>query len=114
MEEQVLTYVKKLKPSDVDEGVQELLCRCACRRLDSLLAEGVSARDCGESYPLAAAWMVLDWLEGLEAGGEITAVTAGDLTVRREREDGRRYRAALDLMAPYLKDEGFVFRGVRG
>ena len=57
----------------------------------------------------------LDWLEQIEGGGDITAFTAGDLSVqRRQQEDGRLYRRALELMAPYLKDEGFVFRGVRG
>ena len=55
MEQQVLTYVRKLKKTDVDEDVVELLCRCACGRLDSLLADGVSSQDCGESYLLAAA-----------------------------------------------------------
>ena len=58
MEQQVLTYVRKLKKTDVDEDVVELLCRCACGRLDSLLADGVSSQDCGESYLLAAAWLV--------------------------------------------------------
>lgn len=114
MEEQVLALVGKLKQTDVDKDAVELLCRCACGRLDSLLADGVSPQDCGECYPLAAAWLVLDWLEQLEAGGDVTALTAGDMTVRRERADGRRYRAALELMGPYLRDEGFVFRGVRG
>ena len=61
MEEQVLTLVGKLKQTDVDGDVVELLCRCACGRLDGLLADGVTAQDCGESYPLAAAWLVLDW-----------------------------------------------------
>ena len=88
---------------------------CWSTRLDSLLADGVAAGDCGGNYPLAAAWMVLDWLEQIEGGGDITAFTAGDLSVqRRQQEDGRLYRRALELMAPYLKDEGFVFRGVRG
>ena len=115
MEQQVLELVGKLKKTGVDEEILTILCRCACQRLGSLLAEGVSPQDCGESYPLAAAWMVLDWLEQLEGGGDITSFTAGDMTVRREQgEDGRRYRQALELMAPYLKDDGFVFRGVRG
>ena len=39
----------------------ELLCQCACQRLDRLLADGVSPADCGQAYPMAAAFLVLDW-----------------------------------------------------
>ena len=115
MEQQVLELVGKLKHVDVDEEMLTMLCRCACARLDGLLIEGVKPQDCGERYLLAAAWLVLDWLEQLQGGGDITALTAGNMAVRGgKREDGRRYCQALELMAPYLKDEGFVFRGVRG
>ena len=115
MEEQVLALVQKLKKTDVDGDVLELLCRCACQRLDGLLAEGVEPQGCGERYLLAAAWLAVDWLEQVEGGADITSLTAGDLSVqRRQQEDARLYRRALELMAPYLKDEGFVFRGVSG
>ena len=63
MEQQVLTYVRKLKKTDVVEDVVELLCRGACGRLDSLLADRLRSQDCRESELLAGAWVVLDWLE---------------------------------------------------
>ncbi len=115
MTQQVLELLKKLRPSTEDEGVLELLCRTACSRLDGLLAEGVKPEDCGDSYPLAAAWLAMDWLDNMGDGANITALSAGDLTVRRsDSGQGGRSRRALELMAPYLRDEGFVFRGVRG
>ena len=60
MEQQVLELVKQLGHTALDEDVLELLCQCACQRLDRLLADGVSPADCGQAYPMAAAFLVLD------------------------------------------------------
>ena len=51
---------------------------------------------------------------GLEG---ITALSAGDISVRREAGSGggaALIERALALMAPFCRDEGFVFRGVSG
>ena len=115
MEQQVLELVKQLGHTALDEDVLELLCQCACQRLDRLLADGVSPADCGQAYPMAAAFLVLDWARQAAGGGDIVALAAGDLSVRREGASGGGLRRqALELMAPYLREEGFVFRGVRG
>ena len=74
----------------------------------------MTPEDCGEAYPLAAAWLVRDWLSAMDGGAEITALSAGDMTVRREGGGGKLAEKAMELMGPYLRDEGFVFRGVRG
>ena len=91
------------------------LCAAACGALDERLREGVTAEDCRGAYALAAAWLALDWLrEGRGLDG-VTALSAGDISVRREGGgSGRLSERALELMGPYLKDEGFVFRGVEG
>ena len=64
---------------------------------------------------LAAAWLALAALEvphGLEG---FTSITAGDMSLRREAGDeGPGEDRAWALMAPYLEDRGFVFRGVEG
>ena len=91
-----------------------LLCRSAGEELLALLRPGVTLEGCAGAFPLAAAWMALGDLAAGE--GEVESFTAGAVTVRRG--DGTRRRAALRLQAlqvmrPYLKDEGFVFRGVR-
>ena len=57
----------------------------------------------------------LDWARQAAGGGDIVSLTAGDLSVRRDSAAGDGlHRQALELMAPYLREEGFVFRGVRG
>lgn len=115
MEEQVLELLEQIRRTGQSREVLERLCRCACARLDGLMAQTVSPQDCLDSYLLAAAWIAADWLEQMEGGADITALTAGELSVqRRQGQEGRLYRRALEIMGPYLRDEGFVFQGVRG
>ena len=99
-----------------DRALLPPLCATAERAWLARLREGVTAEDCGGAYPLAAAWLAMDWLrcgQGLEG---VTALSAGDISVRREGGgDGESLsRKAFELMTPYFRDEGFVFRGVRG
>ena len=99
-----------------DETVLLTLCRNACDMLDRRLKDGLTAEDCGEAYPLAAAWIALDWLRGSQGMDGVTYLSAGDLTVRREGSgnDGSLSRRAHEIMSPFLRDDGFVFRGVKG
>ena len=99
-----------------DEAVLRTLCQNACGLLDRRLRDGLTAEDCGEAYPLAAAWVALEWLRGGQGMDGVTYLSAGDLTVRREGggDDGSLSRRALEIMAPFLRDDGFVFRGVKG
>ena len=116
MTEQVMRLAQALGGAGWD---QELLCTlsaAACGLLDRRLRDGVDAEDCGDAYPLAAAWMVMDWMRAGQGMEGITALSAGDISVRREGsgDGGKLSRQAFELMAPYLRDDGFAFRGVRG
>ena len=69
----------------------------------------------------AAAMVVMDRLSGVTGGGgagEVTSFTAGDLTIRKETGSGGTDRSlsaqAEGLLAPWLRDAGFVFQGVEG
>lgn len=91
------------------------------KQLAGRLKEGVSPGDCGTAFPLAAAMMVTDRLSGMMGGGgsgEVTSFTAGDLTIRKEAGSGGTNRTlsarAEGLLAPWLKDGAFAFRGVEG
>ena len=116
MTEQVLELVQALCGTGQDEDVLRTLCESACGALDRRLKDGVSAEDCGGAYPLAAAWMVMDWLRGSQGMDGVTYLSAGDLTVRREGggDSGSLSQRALEIMAPFFRDDGFVFRGVTG
>ena len=113
MEEKVLERVKSLGSWDMDNEGLSALCAGACTRLNSLLAEGVTPEDCGEAYILAAAWLAVDWLRESGSWSGVTAVTAGNMTVRREGgEGGALTRLAMELMGPWLRERSFVFQGV--
>ena len=113
MKEEVLSLVHALCRPGEDDGALEVLCEAACARLDGLLAEGVTAEDCCELYLPAAAWLVMDMLRGSRNWEGVTSLSAGDMTVRREQGAGTLERQAMTIMAPYLRDRNFVFRGVK-
>lgn len=116
MKEEILKLVNALCQPTVDSAALDTLCEAACQRLDGMLADGVTPRDCAETYVTAAAWLVMDLLrDGADWDG-VTSLSAGDMTVRREGASaaGRLEQRAMELMGPYLKDRSFVFQGVRG
>ena len=116
MTEQVLELLQKLGGAGQDEAVLRTLCQNACNMLDRRLRDGLTAEDCGEAYPLAAAWIALEWLREGQGMDGVTYLSAGDLTVRREGggDGGSLSQKAMELMSPFLRDDGFVFRGVKG
>ena len=101
---------------ETDRERLEMLCAAAVGELEGRLRDGVTREDCGEAFPRAAAWIAL---EDLGTGGRVDGVesfTAGGLTIRRGGQGGggQLRRRGLELMKPYLKDEGFFFLGVPG
>lgn len=116
MREQVMELVRALGGAGGDETALDTLCAAACEALSRRLKEGLTPEDCGEAYPLAAAWLAMDWLRGGRGLEGVTALSAGDISVRRDGggDGGTLSARALELMGPYLKDEGFVFQGVNG
>ena len=116
MTEQVLEFLLALGGTGQDETVLRTLCQNACDMLDRRLRKGLTAEDCGEAYPLAAAWIALDWLRSGQGVDGVTYLSAGNLTVRREGggEVETLSQKAMEIMSPFLRDDGFVFRGVRG
>lgn len=112
-----MELVQALGGAGQEEELLRTLCSTACRTLDRRLRDGLTAEDCDGAYPLAAAWLVMDWVRGSRGLEGITSLTAGDISVRREGPEGsggRLSQKALELMRPFLREEGFVFRGVSG
>lgn len=116
MTELVTELARRVCPPGQDEELLRLACEGACRLLDERLRPGVTLEDCQGAYPLAAAWLAADWLREAQGLSGVTALSAGDISVRREGGGGGRTlgRRAMELMAPYVKDQGFVFQGVEG
>ncbi len=99
-----------------ESAALSLLCAAAVEELKELLKPGITVEDCGEAFPLAAAWLALAGMESMENDG-VESFTAGDVTIRKGEGEFRRKALELQarqVMKPYLKDEGFAFKGVRG
>lgn len=115
MVEKVLELAAALGKREADEELRTL-CRAAVEELKGLLREGVTPEGCGGAFELGAAWLALSGAD-VAGGGEVESFTAGEVSIRRG--DGRARREVLRLQArqvmrPYLRDEGFLFRNVRG
>lgn len=113
--EETLELAKTLGRVDQEDWARlELLCRAAEAELKHWLRPGVTEADCGEAFPLAAAWLAL---AGLEEEMPVERFSAGDVTIQTgsaaSRRSGREALARRTLR-PWLRDEGFRFRGVRG
>ena len=114
MEEQVLKLLKQLRPCSEGDELLLLLCGTACSRLKGMLKPDVAVEECGDAFPFAAACLAMEWLADMGESANITSLSAGDLTVRREAGCRGKKGRALDLLTPWLKDETFIFRGVKG
>lgn len=105
--------------SERQQGALEALCTLAEVEMAGRLRDGVTPEDCGPAFVLGCAWLALSGLAGGQYGGG-GSFTAGSVTIREaESGENRERAAALRLQAetvlgPYLKDRGFVFRGVEG
>lgn len=117
MDQEILDLAMVLgNVNESDRQRLEALCKNARQELEGQLRSGVTAQDCGDALVLAAAWLALADLRTGDAAGGVTAFSAGNLSIQTgEGASGEVLRGrARRLMAPYLLDGGFCFRGVRG
>ena len=122
MFEEITSIAAELSHATAEEaGVLDKLCAAACQELAGKLREGISKEDCAGAFTCAAAWLAAAALSSARSSGEdVSSLHAGDLSVTRrsaaecEQQYERLRKQAWELMAPYVKDSGFCFRGVRG
>ena len=117
----ILTLAKVLSAAGEDEEpLLEALCQAAEQQWERRLRPGVTAEDCGEAFPCAAAFTAAADLAAARGGGQVSGFTAGSVSVqaRSPAEAGAQAaelrRTAQRLMAPFTVPGDFAFRGVRG
>ena len=113
MVERTVALCRQLGAGADREDILPVLARAACEQLNLCLRANVTAQDCEDVFPLAAAMVVLDTLAELEGEKHITAFTAGEVSVRCGGS-GDLTRTARRLLRPWIREEGFAFRGVQG
>ena len=92
----------------------EVLCSAGTAALTARLRDGLTPADCKADFVAAASLMALAALDGLDEERGVEQITAGDLTIKKGRNDAAAncLRAQAELMiTPYLRDR-FSFRGV--
>ena len=117
MEEEIVALCRAMGAGEGQDELLLPLVRAVRDRLAGRLREGVEPEDCGPAFPLAAAMAVTEHLAGMTGQREIASFTAGELTIRRAengREEASLSRQVEGLLAPWLKDGGFFFQGVKG
>ena len=106
--------------TEAEKEILGKLCAAAEDEIVRQLRPGVTAQDCAGSYVCSAAWMAAGALELTRGGEDIAALRAGDLTIRKQTAGERQTRSrqlcqqAWQMLAPYVKDGAFYFRGVNG
>ena len=118
MLEEITAIASELSHATASEGnALDKLCTAACGEIEGKLREGISKEDCEGAFICAAAWLAAAALASARSSGEdVSSLRAGDLSVtkRSVAEYERLRKQAWELMAPYVKDSGFCFRGVCG
>ena len=120
LQETILTLTRAISGTGEDgEPLLEPLCRAAETYWRGRLRQGVTAEDCGEAFPCAAAFTAAADLAAGRAGGwDVSGFTAGSVSVqtcgaaeeRRRAEELRR--TAQHLMASFTEPDDFAFRRV--
>ena len=113
MVERTVALCRQLGAGADREEILPVLALAACEQLKLRLRSGLTPEDCGDVFPLAAAMVAMDTLVDLEGEGRVSAFTAGDISIRCSGS-GTLVRGARQLLQPWLREEGFAFRGVQG
>jgi hypothetical protein len=120
--EQILNLAKTISgAADTEESLLELLCAAAAREWEERLREGLTAEDCGEAFLCAAALSAVAALAASRAGGErVSSFKAGEVSVSENSAAeagvaaGALRAQAESLMVPFIRDDRFCVRGVKG
>lgn len=114
MVEQVIALAQSMGAAEGQDGLLALLCQAAVEDLSGQLKAGMTAEDCGSAFPVACAMMALSAVEQGIGGGGVESFTAGDVSIHRSQSGNASAMTeqARRLMAPFVQEQNFAFRGV--
>ena len=115
MTDMIMDLCRSMGAAEEQRALLYPLIQAAQTGLTRRLRPGQSPADCGSAFPLAAAMLAMDCLHQADGGSAVDSFTAGEVTIRRSGAAGTNLtRQAERLMAPWLRETEFAFRGVRG
>jgi len=115
MTEQCLALCRAMGAGEGQDVLLIPLIEAVSAALEGRLKRGVTPEHCGSAFPLAVALVAMDGLERATGGSRVASFTAGEVSIRTQSaEQGGLTAQAERLMAPWLGETGFAFRGVAG
>ena len=117
MTEEIMVLCRAMGAAEDEEELLLPLIQAVTSALEGRLKTGVTPADCGAAFPLAAAMVAMDGLDRASGSSRVASFTAGDVSIRTSEGGGQsqsRTAQAERLMAPWLGETGFAFRGVAG
>jgi len=120
MHEKIMALAAAIvSPGEAELPLLEALCTAAQAELSSMLREGADPAGCADIFSCAAALLAAAALLPCRETGGVEQFTVGEVSVRTGggagcEAAGTLRRQALTIMAPYCRDGGFAFLGVRG
>jgi hypothetical protein len=123
--QEIFERAKQIMGGEMDEENTILIemCKASASELVSRFKEGVEAESIKELFVPAAGILALSMYIGLPGGGlgSYENVRVGNVSVSRSASGGDERASAAKLrkqaehmLAGYLRDSGFDFKGVRG
>ena len=122
MNEQILTLAQVISgAADTEKSFLELLCTAAAQEWEERLRDGLTPESCREAFLCAAALSAVAGLTAARSGqNRVSSFKAGLVSVSgmAAAETGAAAGAlcaqAERLMAPFVRDDCFCFKGVNG
>ena len=115
MVEEVLALCRGLGAEEGQEALLRPRAQAAVEMLAGRLRRGTAPEDCGPAFPMAAAMTAMEQLSAATGEDRVVSFSAGDVSVRtRGGAPAGLAAQALRLLAPWLAETGFAFRGVDG
>lgn len=114
MTEEILALCRAMGAAEGEESLLRSLVQVSVGALKNRLKAGVVPDDCGEAFRLAAALVTMDALERATGSSRVNSFAVGDISIRTGDGGAGLVPLAERLMAPWLGENGFAFRGVPG
>lgn len=110
--DEILTMASAICGGEKTDTLLQALCQSAYSAVKMRLRDGVTEEECGKAFPVAVAAIAAKaWGDGVGEGA-ISSFAAGSVSLSVAQEGDRFTSATIELLKPWLKDEGFGFKRV--
>lgn len=110
--DEILDMAAAISGGEKTDPLLEALCQAAYEAMKMRLRENVDLKECGKAFPVAVAAIAAKAWEAGVGEGAISSFAAGSVSLSVAQEGDRFTSAAVELLRPWMKDDGFGFQRV--